>query len=210
MGSLSGSAVANAATTGTFTIPLMKSIGFKPHIAAGVEAAASSGGALVPPVMGAGAYMMLEIINRDPAVTYLEIVQAALIPAILYYLSIFLLVHFYAGKIDHEQTHADRSASDKASRATPQVEDLQLPLTPPTAAPPLVSLEGLAFFGSLGGLMGFLLLGFSPFRAVTYALAIVLSVVLINPSTPVGWRERGIAMGTWVLLTVLAWWGARP
>jgi TRAP transporter 4TM/12TM fusion protein len=208
MGSLSGSAVANAATTGTFTIPLMKSIGFKPHIAAGIEAAASSGGALVPPVMGAGAYMMLEIINRDPAVTYLEIVQAALIPAILYYLSIFLLVHFYAGKIDHEQTHADRLASDKASSSPSQVEDLQLPLTPATAAPPLVSLEGLAFFGSLGGLMGFLLLGFSPFRAVTYALAIVLSVVLINPSTPVGWRDRGIAMGTWVLLTVLAWWGA--
>lgn len=63
MGSLSGSAVANTATTGTFTIPMMRSAGFKPHIAAGVEAAASSGGALMPPIMGAGAYMMLEIVS---------------------------------------------------------------------------------------------------------------------------------------------------
>ncbi|MHC4772668.1 MAG: TRAP transporter large permease subunit, partial [Planctomycetota bacterium] len=55
MGSLSGSAVANTATTGTFTIPMMKSSGFKPELAAGVEAAASSGGALMPPIMGAGA-----------------------------------------------------------------------------------------------------------------------------------------------------------
>ena len=74
MGSLSGSAVANTATTGTFTIPMMRSAGFKPEIAAGVEAAASSGGALVPPVMGAGAYMMLEIIH--PPVTYLQIIRA--------------------------------------------------------------------------------------------------------------------------------------
>jgi len=86
MGSLSGSAVANTATTGTFTIPLMRSAGFRPEIAAGVEAAASSGGALVPPVMGAGAYMMLEII--DPPVTYLQIVKAALLPAMLYYFSL--------------------------------------------------------------------------------------------------------------------------
>ena len=91
MGSLSGSAVANTATTGTFTIPMMKSSGFSSHQAAGLEAAASSGGALVPPVMGAGAYMMLEII--DPPVAYLEIIRAALIPAILYYLSIFMIVH---------------------------------------------------------------------------------------------------------------------
>ena len=67
MGSLSGSAVANTATTGTFTIPMMQSSGFKPSTAAGIEAAASSGGALVPPIMGAGAYMMLEIIQ--PAVS---------------------------------------------------------------------------------------------------------------------------------------------
>ncbi len=210
MGSLSGSAVANAATTGTFTIPLMKSIGFKPHIAAGVEAAASSGGALVPPVMGAGAYMMLEIINRDPAVTYLEIVQAALIPAILYYLSIFLLVHFYARKIDDEQELAEQSEGENvpAARSALEAEDAPQTMMSPPVATKMLSLEGLAFFGSLGGLMGFLLIGFSPFRAVSYALAIVLTVVLINPATPVNLRDRLIAFGSWSLLTVVAWFAA--
>lgn len=205
MGSLSGSAVANAATTGIFTIPLMRSIGFKPHIAAGVEAAASSGGALMPPVMGAGAYMMLEIINRDPAVTYLEIVQAALIPAILFYLSIFLLVHFYACRLDYEREQPDRSPGAGAVAATGKAGDVAPPPGLPADVPKIVSLEGLAFFGSLGGLMGFLLMGFSPFRAVTYALAIVMVVVLINPATPVGLRDRIIALGSWVGLTVLAW-----
>ena len=93
MGSLSGSAVANTATTGTFTIPLMKSSGFRPRVAAAIEAAASSGGALAPPVMGAAAYMMLEIIS--PTVTYLEIVRSALIPACLYYYSLLLMVHLF-------------------------------------------------------------------------------------------------------------------
>ena len=97
MGSLSGSAVANTATTGTFTIPMMRSAGFKPITAAGVQAAASSGGALMPPVMGAGAYMMLEIVS--PPVSYLEIVRAALIPALLYYLSLLLIVHFHARRM---------------------------------------------------------------------------------------------------------------
>lgn len=206
MGSLSGSAVANAATTGTFTIPLMRSIGFKPHIAAGVEAAASSGGALVPPVMGAGAYMMLEIINRDPAVTYLEILQAALIPAILYYLSIFLIVHFYACRIDNERDQSDRLAEENSGGSNSEVPSTEADAVTPAAGTKLVSLEGVAFFGSLGGLMAFLLMGFSPFRAVTYALAIVFSVVLINPATPVRLRDRLIAIAAWVLLTVLAWY----
>ena len=94
MGSLSGSAVANTATTGTFTIPLMQRAGFQPAIAGGIEAAASSGGALVPPIMGAAAYMMLEIV--EPAVTYLEIIKAALLPAVLYYTGMLCMVHFSA------------------------------------------------------------------------------------------------------------------
>ena len=100
MGSLSGSAVANTATTGTFTIPLMKSAGFKPEMAAGVEAAASSGGALMPPIMGAGAYMMLEMV--EPEVKFLEIIKAAIIPAVLYYVTLLLSVHFQAKKIGAE------------------------------------------------------------------------------------------------------------
>jgi TRAP transporter 4TM/12TM fusion protein len=212
MGSLSGSAVANAATTGTFTIQLMKSIGFKPHVAAGIEAAASSGGALVPPVMGAGAYMMLEIINRDPAVTYLEVLQSALIPAILYYLSIFLLVHFYARRIDTERDRTQASNSGTGSNIVEKSEDRELndeahkgnSMTNSVLTPRILSIEGLAFFGSLGGLMAFLLVGFSPFRAVTYAMAIVLTFVLINPATPVRVGDRVRAILAWGILTLLA------
>jgi TRAP transporter 4TM/12TM fusion protein len=95
MGTISGSAVANTVTTGTFTIPLMKRIGFEPHVAGAVEATASSGGALMPPVMGAAAFVMAEFLG----VPYISVCKAALIPAILYYLAIFAVVHFYALKI---------------------------------------------------------------------------------------------------------------
>jgi TRAP transporter 4TM/12TM fusion protein len=213
MGSLSGSAVANAATTGAFTIPLMKSIGFKPHEAAGVEAAASSGGALVPPVMGAGAYMMMEIISREPAVTYLEIMQAALIPAILYYLSIFLLVHFSAKRIDARRSEepADWSSPAVGTRvpvavAGESTSGESSPASEPFASQsptPIFSWAGVAFFGSLLGLMGFLLAGFSPFRAVTYATAIVMFIGLFNPQLGLAWSARLGAMIAWAAL-----WGA--
>jgi TRAP transporter 4TM/12TM fusion protein len=194
MGSLSGSAVANAATTGTFTIPLMRGIGFSPAIAAGIEAAASSGGALVPPVMGAGAYMMLEIINRDPPVRFLEIVQAALVPAILYYLSIFLLVHFYAKRID-ERREEPVAPSD---RATPP-EDASSAASTPSAA--VLSLEGLTFVGALGGLMALLFAGFSPFRAVSIATCFAMAMILVNPRTGGSWLSRGAAAAAWAGLS---------
>jgi TRAP transporter 4TM/12TM fusion protein len=96
MGTISGSAVANTVTTGTFTIPLMKRIGFEGHVAGAVEATASSGGALMPPVMGAAAFVMAEYLR----IPYLSICKAALLPAILYYLSIFSIVHFYSLKMN--------------------------------------------------------------------------------------------------------------
>jgi TRAP transporter 4TM/12TM fusion protein len=95
MGTISGSAVANTVTTGTFTIPLMKRIGFESHVAGAVEATASSGGALMPPVMGAAAFVMSEFLR----IPYISICKAALLPAVLYYLSIFSIVHFYSLKI---------------------------------------------------------------------------------------------------------------
>ncbi|NQV35135.1 MAG: TRAP transporter fused permease subunit, partial [Phycisphaeraceae bacterium] len=150
MGSLSGSAVANTATTGTFTIPMMRSSGFKPHIAAGVEAAASSGGALMPPIMGAGAYMMLEIIT--PPVTYLQIIKAALVPAILYYLTLLLVVHLHAKKIG---ASSDAGASD---------------------LPRLSVSQGLVFCLAILALIVFLLLGYTPHRAVTLSLVVILAV----------------------------------
>ncbi len=170
MGSLSGSAVANAATTGTFTIPMMRSTGFRPHIAGGIEAAASSGGALMPPVMGAGAYMMLEIIGGE--VTYLSILRAALIPAILYYLSLFLLVHFHAHRIGAMPRSTDDAP--KPSR--------------------WMSIEGFTFFAALGSLIVFLLLGYSPQRAVTYSLGVVMVLAIISPHRPLSLAHRAAAL----------------
>ena len=94
MGSVAGSAVANVVATGSFTIPMMKKIGYRPHVAAAVEAAASTGGQLMPPIMGAGAFLMAEF-TQTP---YLEIVKIAFIPAVLYFFSVILFVHLEAQK----------------------------------------------------------------------------------------------------------------
>lgn len=92
MGSISGSAAANVATTGAFTIPMMKKIGFKPATAGAIEAVASTGGMIMPPIMGAAAFLMAQYLN----VGYNKIMIAALIPAFLYYVSVFAWVHFYS------------------------------------------------------------------------------------------------------------------
>ncbi|WP_163969409.1 TRAP transporter permease [Oceanobacillus halotolerans] len=94
MGSISGSSVANAVTTGTFTIPLMKKTGFRPKVAGGVEVAASSSGQLLPPVMGAAAFIMADFTG----IPYLEIAAAAAIPALLSYTAILFMVHLEASK----------------------------------------------------------------------------------------------------------------
>lgn len=94
MGTISGSAVANVVATGTFTIPLMKKSGFSPTIAGAVEATASTGGQILPPIMGAGAFIMAEMLG----VPYLEVCKAAALPAILYYVALFAFVHFYSKK----------------------------------------------------------------------------------------------------------------
>ena len=165
MGSLSGSAVANTATTGTFTIPLMKRAGFQPAIAGGIEAAASAGGALVPPIMGAAAYMMLEIV--EPAVTYLEIIKAALLPAVLYYTGMLCMVHFAA----------------RSSRHTPSV------VHSPEAADgdeqeekhgKLLTLQGFIFLAAFVTLIGALLKGTTAFRAVSWSLLVVGAISLLD------------------------------
>lgn len=94
MGSISGSSVANVVTTGTFTIPLMRKVGFKPHVAGGVEVAASTSGQMMPPVMGAAAFIMAEYTN----IPYIQICLAALLPAILNYGAILYMVHLEACK----------------------------------------------------------------------------------------------------------------
>ena len=94
-GTVSGSAVANVMVDGPITIPLMKRSGFKPHFAAAVESTASTGGQIMPPVMGAAAFVMAEFL----AVPYLQVVIWALIPAILYYVAVFFAVHFEAKRV---------------------------------------------------------------------------------------------------------------
>jgi len=94
MGSVSGSSVANTVTTGSFTIPLMKSAGYPAHFAGAVEAASSTGGQIMPPVMGAAAFVMAQFLG----ISYWTIVVAAAIPAALYFFSIFAMVHFRAGR----------------------------------------------------------------------------------------------------------------
>ncbi len=95
MGTISGSGVANVLTVGQFTIPLMKRFGYTPVFAGAVEATSSMGGQIMPPVMGAVAFIMAETLN----VPYAEIVKAAIVPALLYYLTAFWMVHLEAGRL---------------------------------------------------------------------------------------------------------------
>jgi TRAP transporter 4TM/12TM fusion protein len=93
-GTITGSANANIVTTGAITIPLMKRTGFKPEVAAGVETAASTGGQIMPPVMGAAAFLIVEFTG----IPYWEIVKVSILPAALYFFSVFMMVHFEALK----------------------------------------------------------------------------------------------------------------
>ena len=95
MGTISGSSVANVCTTGMFTIPLMKSVGYKPYFAGAVEAVASTGGQIMPPVMGAGAFIMAQFLG----VPYLQVAVAAIVPALLYYFAVMVQVHFEACRL---------------------------------------------------------------------------------------------------------------
>ncbi|WP_164985354.1 TRAP transporter permease [Ammoniphilus sp. CFH 90114] len=92
MGTVSGDTSGNVATTGTFTIPLMKKVGYKPYFAGAIECAASAGGQLMPPVMGATAFIIADTLG----IPYIEIAVAAILPAILYYVGVFATIHFRA------------------------------------------------------------------------------------------------------------------
>ena len=113
-GSVSGSAVANTVATGSFTIPMMKKVGYKAEFAGGVEAVASTGGQMMPPIMGAGAFVMSEITG----IPYSKIVTVSFIPAFLFYLAIYTAVHFQALKrglrgLPHEEIPKARDVMRK-------------------------------------------------------------------------------------------------
>src|SRR5690606_17973061 len=122
MGTISGSGVANVVTTGQFTIPLMKRFGYRAAFAGGVESTASMGGQLMPPVMGAVAFIMAETLGIE----YYEVVKAAIIPAMLYFASAFWMVHLEAGK--RNLMGLPKSELPSALRAIQQGWYLILPL----------------------------------------------------------------------------------
>jgi TRAP transporter 4TM/12TM fusion protein len=143
-GSISGVAAANVYSTGTFTIPLMKSLGYRPRFAGAVEASASVGGMMMPPVMGAGAFVMSEITG----VPYVQIIIAATLGSILYYASLVFRVHFTAHKDEL------RGLDEK------DLKPLKAILKDTYLLIPMIVLVIV------------LLIGYSPFRAANYAIAI--------------------------------------
>lgn len=169
MGSISGSAVANVATTGLFTIPLMRRTGYSPTFAAGVEAMASTGGQLMPPVMGVAAFVMTELLQTP----YGEIALAGVLPAIAFYFSLLLLVDLHSRRTGQGTTQPGEL------KPKPLLPRLYL-LIPPVA------------------LVSFLVAGFSAGRSALYAAAICIPTCYLRQATWLGPRQwlLAIANGT--------------
>lgn len=153
MGSISGSAIANVVTTGAFTIPLMKRLGFKPAQAGGIEAAASTGGQIMPPLMGAGAFLIAEYTQ----VPYLEVVKVSVLPAILYFATVYLFVHIIALK---------QGMQGMPRSELPQVRD--------------VMRSGWHFLLPLGVLVWLLVMNMSPMRVGYFAVITMLTVAALR------------------------------
>lgn len=149
MGSVSGSAIANVVTTGAFTIPLMKRLGYRPAQAGGIEAAASTGGQIMPPLMGAGAFLMSEFTQ----VPYFHIVLISIFPAVLYFGVVFLLVHIAAVRQGMDRIPAD-----------------EMPRTREILA------RGWHFLLPIALLLWLLIAGYSPMRVGFYAIVSVVAV----------------------------------
>ncbi|MCV2865544.1 TRAP transporter permease [Albidovulum sediminicola] len=176
MGTISGSGVANVVTTGQFTIPLMKRFGYRPAFAGGVESTASMGGQLMPPVMGAVAFIMAETLG----VEYVEVVTAAVIPAILYFGSAFWMVHLEAGRAG--LTGLARSELPSPLRAVKDGWHLLFPLA---------------------ALVYLLFSGYTPLFAGTTGLALTL-VLILGASAALGLPEGWIRILFWIGLGLLA------
>lgn len=148
-GTINGSAVANVVTTGTFTIPLMKRVGYSPVTAGAIEAAASSAGQILPPIMGAAAFLMAEIVG----VPYSQIALAALVPGLLYVLALMIAIRLEAGKLNLER--------DTAGGVAFLLEALK---TRGYLLLPLVGMIALLFAGT------------TPTRAAVYCIVLALAI----------------------------------
>jgi TRAP transporter 4TM/12TM fusion protein len=191
MGTISGSGVANVVTTGQFTIPLMKRFGYRAAFAGGVEATASMGGQIMPPVMGAVAFIMAETIG----VPYAEIVKAAIIPALLYFGSAFWMVHLEAGRSGLLGLPKDQCPSAVAALR-----------------------KGWYLILPLGMLVYLLFIGYTPLYSGTIGLALTVLLLLggtaVKPIRPLSlrvlfWIVLGLAaaaflkLGLWIIGAVL-------
>ncbi|MCL2699238.1 MAG: TRAP transporter permease [Defluviitaleaceae bacterium] len=156
LGTVSGSSVANTVASGSFTIPLMKRLGYDKNYAGAVEAASSTGGQLLPPILGAAAFLMAEITG----IPYTTIALAAIIPAILYFVCIFASVHFEAKKL--------------GLRGMPPEE---IP-----RALPLIIQKGPLMLGVIS-IIAFLYMGFTPTRSAFYAILVSIAVSMIRKET---------------------------
>lgn len=163
-GTISGSAVANVTVDGIFTIPLMKRSGFEPHVAGAIEAVTSTGGALMPPVMGAAAFIMAEYLGLP----YISICKAAVFPAILYYLALFIIIHYYSKK--------------NGLRGLTKEE-----------LPSFVSVMKKKWIFSIPilSLIFLMVEGFTPTKAVLYTIPIILVLSLFSKEKRIG-IKRGI------------------
>ena len=178
-GTISGSAVANVMVDGWLTIPLMKRTGFKHEFAAAVEATASTGGQIMPPVMGAAAF----VISEFTGISYINICKHALIPALLYYLALFMAIHF-------EATKTGLFGIPKGER--PNLGRVLL-----TKGQLLLPLAVIVYF---------MLAGYTPMYACIYATISVLLVALIRPDTRMGLKKilRSLEHGSMNMLPVAA------
>ncbi len=160
---VSGSAVANVATTGNFTIPMMKRLKYPPAFAGGVESVASTGGQIAPPILGAAAFIMAEILG----ISYVTIALAALLPALLFYVAVFFTLHLVAVR-----------------RGLPLVPETELPtwsevLTPKRIVPILAALGGL-----FGGVLQGYSIQFSAFLGVALLLASYVVFAALGRTSP--------------------------
>ncbi|MDY6815708.1 MAG: TRAP transporter permease [Pseudomonadota bacterium] len=175
MGSVSGSSVANTVSTGVITIPLMRKSGFPARFSAGVEAAASTGGQLMPPVMGAGAFIMASYTQ----VSYLTIIGVAALPALLYFLSVAMFV-----RIEAKRSHAVKLEDDEAPRLAEVLKD------------------GWHFLLPLVVLVSALVYGFTPTYAAGIAILSVIAASWLSKH-PMGFRGilDALAMGAQNIMT---------
>ena len=157
-GSISGSAVANVYGTGTFTIPLMKKIGYAPHFAGAVEAVASSGGQIMPPVMGAGAFLMASFLGLP----FTDIIIAALVPALLYYAAVFFMIRLEAMK---------NGLRGLSKEDLPDKREV---------------LKKVYLFIPIVGLVAFLFMGMTPMRAAAIGAFLSWLVSLPQPENRMG------------------------